>query len=415
MRKGMAKTGRLLCACLLVAGMSFVALPAFADDGNTEGNTEETAAKAASVNGVDYDTLPDAVHAAKAGDTITMLADEDLTGAGTLNIEGMTLDLAGHTISAKNFTLIFTGSNATIKDGSFNSLGGAYGLFYGDNPSSTNVLLEDLNITGGINIFDASVTLKDDTVDAAAADSPYYAVWADVNSRITIESGSYKSNGAAVLGLTTAHEGAPESVMNVEGGDYFTDSSPMVLTGKDRYTPTITGGTFPSADEVSKYIPDDYLIQSEGDGRFIAKAKETDQAADHPSDQSTDRSSEQPASSAGSQEEQDATSSQASVTENATARSSTTNAAPIHVAQAPQTTQTDASPAPASAKEPLEPTPIEVKSREHTGNEAAVASEQNAALGDSSGIIIALGIVAAAFAVGGIACLLVFRKRRAKA
>ena len=53
MRKGMAKTGRLLCACLLVAGMSFVALPAFADDGNTEGNTEETAAKAASVNGVD--------------------------------------------------------------------------------------------------------------------------------------------------------------------------------------------------------------------------------------------------------------------------------------------------------------------------------------------------------------------------
>lgn len=226
----------------------------------------------AAIGDTTYSTLSDAVKAAKPGDTITMRTDADLSGAGTLDISGVTLDLAGHTIKAKNFTLIFMGSNATIKNGTFDALGGSYGLFFGDNPPSDQVLIEDINVIGGINIYDATnVVLRNVNADASATDSLYYAVWADVNADVTIESGTYTSNGAAIVGLTNSQENVPPSTMSIKGGSFYTEKSPLALPGEGRYLPTISGGSFPDHEETAKYLTGSVTVLPESDGRFTVK------------------------------------------------------------------------------------------------------------------------------------------------
>ena len=52
---------------------------------------------------------------------INITADIDMTDANVLDISGRIIDLGGHTISAKNFTLIFQGSDFTIRNGKFDS------------------------------------------------------------------------------------------------------------------------------------------------------------------------------------------------------------------------------------------------------------------------------------------------------
>ena len=141
------------------------------------------------------------------------------------------------TFKANNFAVIFQGKNLTIKNGKFDANGGSYGLFVGDEGVTQNVLIEDITIAGGINVYNASdVLLRNVNITG----TNYYAVWCDEAGQVTIESGNFQSNGNAVLGLTTN-----DSKLDVSGGIFNANNKPLVLTNGNNYgTPTLTGGSY---------------------------------------------------------------------------------------------------------------------------------------------------------------------------
>ena len=166
--------------------------------------------------------------------TATLDADAaDVVGAA----DNCTIDLNGMTFKANNFAVIFQGNNLTIKNGKFDANGGSYGLFVGDEGVTQNVLIEDITIAGGINVYNASdVLLRNVNITG----TNYYAVWCDAAGQVTIESGNFQSNGNAVLGLTTN-----DSKLDVSGGIFNANNKPLVLTNGNNYgTPTLTGGSY---------------------------------------------------------------------------------------------------------------------------------------------------------------------------
>ena len=220
--------------------------------------------QAASAEGTAAAGTKDEFLAAVQGGGITeiqLTADVDLTGINVIDISGLTLDLCGHTISANNFTCIFEGSDFVIKNGTMkaNSNGG-YALFIGDGPTD-NVLIQDLITVGGINIYNSSnVTLKD--VDVTSTN--YYAVWCDEGGQCSVESGTFRTDGVAVLGMA---EGDFGSLLEISGGDFVTNGKPIVLDdGKDRNPPVIYGGSFDCP--VREYLDESLQYEVNNDGIY---------------------------------------------------------------------------------------------------------------------------------------------------
>ena len=84
-----------------------------------------------------------------------------------------------------------------------------------------------LTVGGGINVYNSrNVVLRD---VAANAEGSYYAIWCDEGAFVTVESGSYSSKGAGVVGITAS---AP-SDLTVNGGEFVTagENTPLVLPG----------------------------------------------------------------------------------------------------------------------------------------------------------------------------------------
>lgn len=206
-------------------------------------------------------TLDKAVAAAQSGDTVKLLSDvtwQKGSSYDVLTLNGVTLDLNGHTLTAPNFSLVFEGSDFTIRNGGLVSAnGGSYALFIGDDFTS-NVLLEGLRTTGGINIYNAeNVVLRD--VDVTGTN--YYAVWCDEEGKAVIESGTFRSGGPAVLGLAKNENSDGEAVevhsaLAISGGNFIvSDTQKLVFKDdKDRNDPVISGGYFTSN-------PGDYVAE----------------------------------------------------------------------------------------------------------------------------------------------------------
>ena len=122
---------------------------------------------------------------------------------------------------------------------------------------------------GGINIYNASVTLRNVT----SAGTNYYSVWCDEGSFVTIESGEYSSNGSAVLGMASLKP-AVKVDLTVNGGKFYvSEKQSLVLPGTEgeaRGTPSITGGTFYATPEqmekIKEYIPTNSELTQTGDG-----------------------------------------------------------------------------------------------------------------------------------------------------
>lgn len=263
-RLGVALTALALVVATVLAGAAVAPATAWAADGPVR----------ATVGDTPYADVSQALKAAATGDTVTLAADVDLSNAGVFALpDNVTFDLGGHTVSAVNSTVFFEGNGLTIKNGTFDSKGGSYGLFIGDQVTSEGVVVQDVTVHGGINVFNAvDVVLRDVTVDARVS-NPYYAVWADVNAQVTLESGSYVSGGAAVLGLTGPQQGAPESTMTVTGGSFDSSASrALVLGGENRYKPVVKGGTFSDEAQVEPYVADGYEVVENGDGSYIVVA-----------------------------------------------------------------------------------------------------------------------------------------------
>ncbi len=140
-----------------------------------------------------------------------------------------TLDLNGNTLTVPFLKGIFQGENVTLKNGTVESKAD-YPLFIGNGTEKTSITVENVNLNGGINVFEGSAVLKNVTADASS--KRFYAVWADHGATITIESGTFTggSNSAAVLAATESEDGPAGSII-IKGGKFNTDVSTYVAYG----------------------------------------------------------------------------------------------------------------------------------------------------------------------------------------
>lgn len=210
-------------------------------DPSTDAVVIDEAKAVASVNGVGYTSLQEAINAAPAGGTITILKDIDLDGTGKGNTEGLL------TIT-KDVTIIGNSHKITAKDGTV-SVSGNNGPSMINVQSGAKVTINDLIINGGtndtftagtkhgININQAgTVTLNDVSIQ----NNRWYAVM---------------NNGSDLVlkGLTTSGNQWGINVDN-KGGDAnlivnnagIAEESSIVFDkgGIGKITATINGGSF---------------------------------------------------------------------------------------------------------------------------------------------------------------------------
>ena len=221
----------------------------------------------AKIGSVEYTSLAAAFAAAKSGDTVTLLADltepEESKSIPYIiyDMAGVTFDLNGHTYSSYNSSHAFQGTGGVIKNGSMVCLdGGSYALFIGDEGETTSFTVENVTMTGGVNIYNATgVVLKNLNVMG----TKYYAVWLDAGAEATIESGTYQTsdNSTALL------NGDPNSYgLAVEGGTFKANGKPLM--GTTGGSLAISGGTF-DAKVDEKYCAEGHLVQTQNaDGTY---------------------------------------------------------------------------------------------------------------------------------------------------
>ena len=150
----------------------------------------------AQIGDVKYETLKDAINAAQAGETVTLLADttEDVTIS-----KDITLDLGGKTLTNTNAgkaTISVTGGKVTVKGGSV--MGGT--KYY------------NIEVTKDSN---ANLTLMDVTATAGNTDSSMIDNW----GTLTIESGTYEGG----LNVVKSEEG---STLTINGGKFTLNYAP---------------------------------------------------------------------------------------------------------------------------------------------------------------------------------------------
>ena len=194
--------------------------------GNTTYGVEKAASYVAKIGEAGYDTLADAIAAAKDGDIVTLLADatEDVI----IN-KNITLDLGGKTLTNTNAgkatISVSNGATATVKNGSV--MGGT--SYY------------NIEVTKGSN---ANLTLEDVTATAGNTGSSMIDNW----GTLTINSGTYTG------GLDTV-KNEPGAKLTINDGTFTLEKGTSGFTGVvfNYGDLTISGGTFIQSEKTSKY------------------------------------------------------------------------------------------------------------------------------------------------------------------
>ncbi len=234
-----------------------------------------------------YLSLLDALSAAKAGDTVTVLADvtvpalskdeAETSGERDIDISGMTLDLNGKAVTCPHMAFVLCGTDFTVKNGTLIAGEGAnYALFIGGEPTTRNVTVEAVSMQGGVNIYNAAgVTLRGGQATVAA--QKYYAVWCDNDvSDVTIESGFFVAakEGAGeglVVRVSDAYAGA-ESPIRLAGGSYSVRPDDRYCTYAEGFVP------YPNADGTYRVDEGEYAAQV-GDVKYATLQEAMDAAA----------------------------------------------------------------------------------------------------------------------------------------
>ena len=220
-----------------------------------------------------YATVEDAAAASQEGDTITLVADDDMsvrypTTNYTHHIElnGVTLDLNGHTITNVSHGTMWLCKNAVIKNGTFAGKKATtddryYALsIWGKNVEELgtettekgyNVTVENVTAIGGINVYyHENVVLKNCTCTGKM----YYAVFVNQDTDVTIESGNYSpaTNITALVGAAQY----PGSSLTIKGGNFTVPSGkPLVLNNAGKNRVVISGGFYHKSDETVYTVP----------------------------------------------------------------------------------------------------------------------------------------------------------------
>lgn len=199
----------------------------------------------AKVGGRGYITLTEAFAAVAAATdkTITLLADVDFTkectAAVAVDVSGVTIDLNGKTVTTgyiSDAPLLTLLGDFTLKNGKVQAKGD-YGIFTNNvagavDPSKV-AKIEDVEVLGG----GVNAGSKVELTNVTATGNTYYAVWSEGD--VTIKSGTYSSNGNAVLGVSGNH-----GSMTVEGGTFTAKENQSMVLGNNYGKPLIKGGTF---------------------------------------------------------------------------------------------------------------------------------------------------------------------------
>ncbi len=205
----------------------------------------------AAIGDAKYTTLAEAIAAATAGQTVTLLAD--VTEDVVIN-KDITLDLGGNTITNTNAgastVVVKNGAVATVKNGTVIGGTGRYNIEVAD--SNANLTLENITATAGntgSSMIDNWGTL---TINSGTYTGGLNVVKSEENSTLVINGGKFELNYAIkwkynavilVYGDTTITDG--EFIQNAK----ITGAYPqVVMTGVVENTKTpitrITGGVF---------------------------------------------------------------------------------------------------------------------------------------------------------------------------
>mgnify|MGYP004510758889 CR=1 FL=1 len=207
-----------------------------------------------------FGSVEDAFAVAKSGETIKLLkdytSDKAANAATVIDLTGKTFDLNGCTFTANNFAYVFEGTGGVIKNGKM-ATRGSYALFIGDNGETTSFTVTGVELTGGINVYNATgVVLENLTVNG----TDYYAVWLDSGAEATVKSGNYTAGAVAAVGVTV-FEGN-QSVLTIEGGKIDANGKPLMLANGGKLL--VKGGEFTNIGKVLNEDKDNSIEISGG-------------------------------------------------------------------------------------------------------------------------------------------------------
>lgn len=217
-----------------ISGGTFSTAPAAAylADGctakdNDDGTQDVVDNSVASVGGVKYATLPEAIKAAQNGETVTLLKNIKLTAMQTISgSKAFTLDLNGHNINATGTALELDGStNMTVQDTSKT----ASGMLYGDYNGIFVAEKATLTVKSGTVKGGSNAVLNSGTVNIEGTAK----LQRDAIFSINCETGStVNMTGGKVFDIGTT-ESAHSYTVKVSGGE----------VENYVYATSVTGGT----------------------------------------------------------------------------------------------------------------------------------------------------------------------------
>lgn len=242
----------------------------------------------ASVNGVEYGSLQDAINAAQNGETVVLLENITLTegvtvtGTVTLDLNGKTISTSIESTITKSFALITNRGTLTIKgDGKISvaysgaSFGYSIGLYTISNAGGTlNVeggRIENLATVSGsmYDAIDNNSTLGNTVLNISGGDiyCAYIAIRQFANSTtgvnaVNVTGGKIEGGNCSIW---TQNPGStqPKASIAIEDGNF----TGRILVGtSDNFAAAITGGTFDT--DVSAFCADGYVCVAKGVGTY---------------------------------------------------------------------------------------------------------------------------------------------------
>ena len=240
----------------------------------------------AKIGDKNYGSLQAAIAAATDGDTITLLSDCEttskysVTSPLTLNKTDVTLDLNGKTLTVtNNFSFVINGDRDVVKNGTIQAGSNSekktginsYALVLN---GCDGVVIENVTSNGGISVGGST----GETPSAASATNAvikncnvtsgdYYAVCAQQNSTVTIESGTFtadsRSDNAGVLQGTFIGTDGPKGTITVTGGTFNGN-----INKNNQGDLVFKGGTFTSDPTAYVSANSNYYVKNNADNTY---------------------------------------------------------------------------------------------------------------------------------------------------
>lgn len=176
----------------------------------------------AQVGETKYATLQEAVDAATAGQTVTVINDVDITSGKNIYVkegQDIVLDMNGHSIKGANadYKNILVRGKLTLKDSKENSTG----KIYAETPYQYGVYDKPLVYVGDTGEFVMESGHIYSVIPEKTADNGQFGIGAYDNSKVTINGGTIESGWYAIAGNGS---GVQTTIITINGGTLVSTS-----------------------------------------------------------------------------------------------------------------------------------------------------------------------------------------------